>query len=161
LWTALLPELAGNEIAFTVQGRLSEAGKPAGGLYDFHFALKHAPEAEALAEWLEPVVPVRDGLFTVPVAFRPACFDVFVAGAEDPFEEACYLEVSVRPASPAGETARSRSPASAAAWPTSPMARQRPWLAATTTWRDCPTPPWAVAAPTKRSAAAWGTRPTA
>ena len=105
-WVTLLPALTGTEIAFTVQGRLTDEGKPAGGLYDFHFALKPAPEGETLAEWLERGVPVRDGLFTVPVAFRPAFFDVFALTADDPLEEARYLEVSVRPASLSDETAR-------------------------------------------------------
>lgn len=92
-WVTLLPALTGTEIAFTVQGRLTDEGKPAGGLYDFHFALKPAPEGETLAEWLERGVPVRDGLFTVPVAFRPAFFDVFALTADDPLEEARYLSV--------------------------------------------------------------------
>ncbi len=100
VWFGLLAgcvTLAAQDIAVTVQGRLSHEGRPVNGPHDFYFTLRSAPDGEILAEMLRPEVPVKDGLFTVPVTFRPAFFDVFYTGDDGTRSDERLLEVSVRP----------------------------------------------------------------
>ncbi len=83
------------DIGFTVQGKLSQEGKPATGLYDFYFTLRSGPKGEALAEYLRPAVPIQDGLFATEVHFRPAFFDVFYTANGETQDDGRYLEVAV------------------------------------------------------------------
>lgn len=96
LFAATLGLLA-QDLGFTVQGRLTETGKPAEGLYDFHFTLLDAPDGEPLDDRLQPEVRVQDGLFATTVTFRPAFFDVFVLADDELRDRARYLRVAVRP----------------------------------------------------------------
>lgn len=107
--------LPAQEIAFTVQGRLTQEGKPVNGPHDFHFTLRAAPEGEVLGEILRPGVPVSEGLFTVSVPFRPAFFDVFSLGDDGVRDQARYLEVAVRPSEPASATGEHSGDAATAA----------------------------------------------
>ncbi len=92
---ALLLALAGNVVraellgtAFTYQGKLTDGGLPAHGLYDFRFALYDAPSSGNPVGPLlaTDAVPVTNGLFTVELDF----------GAEPFTGEARWLQVSVR-----------------------------------------------------------------
>src|SRR6185503_15265016 len=81
--------------AFTYQGRLTDAGGPASGSFDFRFTLFDAAAGGAAVG--APVgvnaVPVVQGLFTVPLDFGPA---PFAAG------QARWIQVEVRPAGGGG-----------------------------------------------------------
>jgi hypothetical protein len=77
--------------AFTYQGRLTDGGGTASGVYDLQFTLF---SAESEGTQVGPIltaagVAVTDGLFTVPLDFGPSAF----AG------NARWLEVAVRPGS--------------------------------------------------------------
>jgi N-acetylneuraminic acid mutarotase len=75
--------------AFTYQGRLTDAGQAATGLFDIYFVLWTAPAGgTALGSDDKDEVPVTNGLFTVELAFNSAWFD----GNER------WLEMRVRPA---------------------------------------------------------------
>jgi len=62
---------------FTYQGRLTDPGGPANGLYDFTFALFDSPTGGVqVASTVELApVPVSNGLFTVTLDFGPSAFD--------------------------------------------------------------------------------------
>ncbi len=81
-----LREAAGT--AFTYQGRLTEAGEPAEGVYDFEFKLFDAlSEGSQVGSTItREDVSVSAGLFTVQLDFG----DVFAGSAR-------YLEIGVRP----------------------------------------------------------------
>src|SRR5262245_61089616 len=89
---ALAPDLRAETplgTAFTYQGRLTDAGGAANGIYDLQFTLF---SAETEGAQVGPIVTaedvaVTDGLFTVPLDFGAAAF----AGS------ARWLEVAVRP----------------------------------------------------------------
>src|SRR5262249_42737780 len=77
--------------AFTYQGRLTDGGGPASGVYDLQFTLF---SAETEGTQVGPIltaagVVVTDGLFTVPLDFGSSAF----AG------NARWLEIAVRPGS--------------------------------------------------------------
>lgn len=79
---------------FLYQGKLSEAGQPASGLYDFRFTLHASPDAGAL---IGPTVtvedaPVSNGTFSALLDFGLAAFD----GAPR------WIELAVRPGASAG-----------------------------------------------------------
>ena len=76
--------------AFTYQGRLSDGGAPANGVYDFQFALYDAESAGTQVGSTIPKddVTVTDGLFTVELDFG-SIFD----------GTAFWLEIGVRPGS--------------------------------------------------------------
>ncbi|MSU33821.1 MAG: hypothetical protein EXS36_01675 [Pedosphaera sp.] len=97
------------EIGFTVQGHLSQEGKPATGLFDFYFTLRNGPIGEALAEFLRPAVPVQGGLFATVVPFRPAFFDIFTIADSETRDEARYLEIAVSSAAIPSASAEDRS----------------------------------------------------
>lgn len=112
--------VVGQEMGFTVQGRLTESGKPSSGLFDFYFALKADPGGEPLAEVIRPAVAVRDGVFSEYLTFRPAFFDVFYSTDGDVKDAGRYLEVAVRPTevpSTGGPPPEARSGAAPAASP--------------------------------------------
>ena len=75
--------------AFTYQGRLTDAGSTANGIYDFQFTLYDAPSAGSPVGGLvsQEEVAVSGGVFTVLVDFGAAAFT----------GEARWLEVAVRP----------------------------------------------------------------
>jgi hypothetical protein len=76
--------------AFTYQGRLTEAGSPASGVYDLQFKLFAAPSGGSpLGEVKIDDVAVVEGLFTALLNFGSRAF----AG------EARYLEIGVQPGS--------------------------------------------------------------
>lgn len=87
--------------AFTYQGRLTDGGSPANGVYDFQFGLYNtaamvvAPEKESPTLLPPPIakndVTVTSGLFTVELDFG-----VSFTG------EALYLEIAVRPGASTG-----------------------------------------------------------
>jgi len=91
LLSALNPELStlhaqGN--AFTYQGRLTDAGNPANGAYDFRFRLFDALTNGSFSggnNFLD-AVGVSNGLFTVTHAFGPAALNGNVR----------WLEIGVR-----------------------------------------------------------------
>jgi hypothetical protein len=80
--------------AFTYQGRLSDAGSAAHGLYDFQFTLYDASSAGSPigASVLKDDVVVNGGVFNVLVDFGAAAFN----------GDARWLEVAVRPGASAG-----------------------------------------------------------
>ncbi len=62
--------------AFTYQGRLQDAGQPAGGKYDFRFTLYDAPAAgTVLGVVVQTNVPVVNGLFAVDLEFQANLFN--------------------------------------------------------------------------------------
>ena len=75
--------------AFTHQGRLTQGGLPADGVFDFQFALYDDPDQGSLVGGIVelPQQPVSHGLFTVTLDFG----NVFTGGA-------LWLEVRVRSA---------------------------------------------------------------
>lgn len=79
--------------AFTYQGRLTDRGAPANGVYDLRFRLFDAATggAQVGATWLSLDVPVSGGYFTVELNFA----DYFDG-------EARWLEVEVRPGASTG-----------------------------------------------------------
>lgn len=78
--------------AFTYQGRLSDAGSPAEGPYDFEFRLFDAPSAgNLIALQAQEDVPVGGGLFTATLDFG----DVFDGNDR-------WLEIGVRPGASTG-----------------------------------------------------------
>ena len=74
--------------AFTYQGRLVDAGIPAGGVYDFQFRLYDAASGGVQIGALQAVddVTVSGGLFTVAPNFGPGAFD----------GQARWLEIAVK-----------------------------------------------------------------
>ena len=80
--------------AFTYQGRLTDGGAPATGVYDFELLLFDAPTAgtQVGSTQLKDDVSVGDGLFTVTLDFGAAAF----AGS------ARWLSIGVRPGSSTG-----------------------------------------------------------
>jgi hypothetical protein len=81
--------------AFTYQGRLSDNGQPAEGVYDFVFVLYASPEAD-VPVWsgiLKDDVTVAQGRFVTEVDFGADLFD----GTE------LWLEVAVRPGDETGD----------------------------------------------------------
>src|SRR5262245_25676793 len=82
--------------AFTYQGRLTDAGGPASGSFDFRFTLFDAVTGGAAVAG--PVsasgVAVAQGLFTLSLDFGPAAF----AG------QARWMQIEVRPAGGGGFT---------------------------------------------------------
>ncbi|HEQ60376.1 MAG TPA: hypothetical protein ENN74_02075, partial [Firmicutes bacterium] len=99
LWVALLSSVEGHSqtplgTSFTYQGRLSDSGVPAEGVYDLRFVLYNSA---AGGSQIGPVVTVPDhtlaeGLFAVELDF----------GAEAFTGEARWLEIRVRPGSETG-----------------------------------------------------------
>ncbi|UCG57691.1 MAG: tail fiber domain-containing protein [Phycisphaerales bacterium] len=87
-----LASLIDSRTAFTYQGRLTESGGAADGLYDFRFVLYDHPDPGAGTQVGEPYyadeVDVTDGYFTVLVNFGAEVFD----------GEPRWLEVAVKPA---------------------------------------------------------------
>jgi hypothetical protein len=85
---AVAPQAA-NGTAFTYQGRLTDAGGPASGAYDFRFILYNAAVGGAQVGPIvtQNSVPVSGGLFNATLDFG-AVFD----------GTALYLEIAVRPA---------------------------------------------------------------
>jgi hypothetical protein len=77
--------------AFTYQGRLIDANKPADGLYDFQFKLFDDANTvtgdQVGSDFNTPDVDVIDGYFTVELAFGSDVFD----------GNAVWLEIDVRP----------------------------------------------------------------
>ena len=80
--------------AFTFQGRLTDAGTPSDGPFDFRFILYDAPVggSQVGPVVLQDDVVVVAGLFTVPLDFGPGHF----AGS------ARFLEIAVRPGASTG-----------------------------------------------------------
>jgi hypothetical protein len=79
--------------AFTYQGKLSDGGAPANGVYDFQFELRAAPDGGgASVPVLLEDVAVTNGLFTVQLDFGTNAFN---AGAR-------WLEIGVRAGASAG-----------------------------------------------------------
>ncbi|MGE0481193.1 MAG: hypothetical protein AB7Q17_12045 [Phycisphaerae bacterium] len=83
-WTLALPLLLGTAanaqtplgMEFTYQGRLTNAGSPANGLFDMDFNLYPVPVGGApLASQMLPDVSVTNGLFTVQIDFGAGAFD--------------------------------------------------------------------------------------
>jgi hypothetical protein len=78
--------------AFTYQGRLTDAGSPADGQYDFQFKLFDTPDVGTGTQFgptvTLPSVTVGAGLFTVPLDFGAGVFP----GATR------FLEIAVKPA---------------------------------------------------------------
>ncbi len=82
-------EAAAQPAAFTYQGRLTDAGAPANGLYDLRLRLFADPLANTLVStnaFIENL-PVSNGLFTVTLDFGAAVFD----------GSSRWLEIGVRP----------------------------------------------------------------
>lgn len=78
--------------AFTYQGRLTDGGSAANGVYDFRFLLYDAANGSQVGSTVaRNDIAVADGLFSVPLDFG----NVFTG-------EARYLEVQVRPGSSSG-----------------------------------------------------------
>lgn len=78
--------------AFTYQGRLTDDGSAANGVYDFRFLLYDAANGSQVGNTVaRNDIAVADGLFSVPLDFG----NVFTG-------EARYLEVQVRPGSSSG-----------------------------------------------------------
>lgn len=93
---AALPALGQTPMgtAFTYQGRLTDAGAPANGIYDLQFTLF---TAASIGAQVGPVVTrddvaVTDGLFTVTLDFGASAFT----------GSARWLEIGVRPGASAG-----------------------------------------------------------
>ena len=63
--------------AFTYQGRLTEQGQPANGIYDFRFDIRDAPTGGNKLRGTETKlsIPVRDGVFSVAIDFGSSVFD--------------------------------------------------------------------------------------
>ncbi|MBE7501541.1 MAG: hypothetical protein HS113_14810 [Verrucomicrobiales bacterium] len=120
LFAATLGLLA-QDLSFTVQGRLTETGKPAEGLYDFHFTLLDGPDGDALDDRLQPEVRVQDGLFATTVTFRPAFFDVFVLADDELRDRARFLRVAVRPSEAAASLQQHAGRAVGIASPAAPL----------------------------------------
>jgi hypothetical protein len=76
--------------AFTYQGRLTDAGGPATGTFDFQLLLFDADTGgvQVGSTLDQPAVPVSSGLFTMSLDFGPAAFG----------GSARWLEIRVRPA---------------------------------------------------------------
>ncbi|MFL6231104.1 MAG: beta strand repeat-containing protein [Pyrinomonadaceae bacterium] len=72
--------------AFTYQGRLTDAGSPASGTYDFEFRLYDAAGAQIGAALTREDVPVANGTFNVTLDFGASAFN----------GDARLLEISVR-----------------------------------------------------------------
>ncbi len=95
LWMAASPLVAqGVGSAFTHQGRLTDAGNPASGPYDFRGILYDAP---AGGTQVGPIVSLEDvavvdGLFTIPLDFGAGAF----RGSPR------WLEIAVRPGATSG-----------------------------------------------------------
>jgi hypothetical protein len=80
--------------AFTYQGRLTDAGSPANGQYDFEFKLYNASAAQLGSEVTCNDVQVVNGVFLVQLDFGVS---PFIPGAV-----ASTLEIGVRPATSTG-----------------------------------------------------------
>ncbi len=83
--------------AFTYQGRLTDGGEPANGLYDFEFALFEdaGGTSPVGSSWPVDDLPVTDGLFTADVDFG-------VGGIHDFTGDARWLRIGVRPGDSTG-----------------------------------------------------------
>jgi len=79
---------------FTYQGKLTDSGSPANGVYDFQFELHDAANGEAQvgSTLIQNDIMVSEGLFTVQLDFG----DVFLGSA-------MWLEISVRPGGSSGD----------------------------------------------------------
>jgi hypothetical protein len=79
---------AGGQSLFTWQGRLSQSGGPAQGLYDLEFRLMDSVQGgNQVGTTINPLnVPVSNGIFTVDLDFGAAAFD----------GSARWLQISVR-----------------------------------------------------------------
>jgi hypothetical protein len=96
LLLAPVAAMAQSTTAFTYQGRLTESGQPASGLYDLQACLFDEPGNEiACAPDLDEV-PVEAGLFTVALDFGSAPFN----------GQARFLELRVRPGASSGAYTR-------------------------------------------------------
>lgn len=77
--------------AFTYQGRLTDAGNPADGMFDIRFKLFDTPDVDTGTQQgptvTHPTVQVTKGVFTVQLDFGPGVFD----------GSAKYIEISIRP----------------------------------------------------------------
>ena len=77
--------------AFTYQGRLTDAGNPADGMFDIRFKLFDTPDVDTGTQQgptvTQPTVQVTKGVFTVQLDFGPGVFD----------GSARYIEISIRP----------------------------------------------------------------
>jgi hypothetical protein len=84
--------------AFTYQGRLTDNGAPATGIYDFQFALYNAGSGGVPvgSTVVKQDVPVAAGLFTVLLDFGPSPFGT----------QALWLEIQVRPGASTGAFSR-------------------------------------------------------
>ena len=93
-WAAVLPGQTPVGTAFTYQGRLTDAGAPASGVYDLEFKLYDAATGggQIGSTQLKDNISVADGLFTVTLDFGAAAF----AGS------ARWLSIGVRPGSSTG-----------------------------------------------------------
>ena len=91
MWSAAAAQPLGT--AFTYQGRLTDAGTPASGTYDFQFALRDAAGGggQVGPTLTRDDVSVTEGVFTVSLDFGP----VFAGSAR-------WLEISVRPGASTG-----------------------------------------------------------
>ncbi len=80
--------------AFTYQGRLTDGGAPANGVYDFSFNLYNVPSGGSAiaAPNGKNDVSVTNGLFTVTLDFGTSAFT----------DQARYLDISVRPGASTG-----------------------------------------------------------
>jgi hypothetical protein len=89
---ALSPESFAQTTAFTYQGRLTDAGSPADGIFDLQFKLFDTPDAgtglQQGSTVVHPTVQVTRGVFAVLLDFGPGVFN----------GSARYLEISLRPA---------------------------------------------------------------
>lgn len=74
---SLLPCIDAQTSSFTFQGRLTDGGGPATGLYSFRFTLMDAASEGSLigSPFVAEPVPVENGLFTVVLDFGPSAFD--------------------------------------------------------------------------------------
>ena len=79
---------------FTYQGRLTDGGSPANGIYDFEFKLYDAASSgtQVGSTIIQDDVAVTDGLFTVELNFGSGIFT----------GDARWLEIGVRPGASAG-----------------------------------------------------------
>ena len=91
IWPLSIAAIA-QTTTFTYQGRLSDAGNPANGIFDMQFVLYDTAEVGTGTQQgetvMNPNVEVANGAFSVPLDFGPGVFD----------GSARYIEIGVRPA---------------------------------------------------------------
>ncbi|PYJ92356.1 MAG: hypothetical protein DME23_27555, partial [Verrucomicrobia bacterium] len=81
--------------SFTYQGRLTDGGNPANGIYDLRFAIydsTNIPGAVIAGPLTNAATAVSNGLFTITLDFGPNAFD----------GTAHWLEIAVRPGGSTG-----------------------------------------------------------